>query len=93
MAFGTSLQSKGAPLDVSHKADVASSLIRGGRVSALKERKKSSSGPSNYLLYSTSSVESTSVATMNEREILKKLTSRLYFLLEGLEHVFKFLLL
>ena len=28
------LQSKGAPCDVRHKADVASLLIRGGRVSA-----------------------------------------------------------
>ena len=34
-----SLQSKGAPLDVSHKADVASSLIRGGGVSALNQKK------------------------------------------------------
>ena len=35
-----SLQSKGAPLNVSHKADVASSLIRGGGVSALNQKKK-----------------------------------------------------
>ena len=35
-----SLQSKGAPSDVSHKADVASLLIRGGRVSALDQKKK-----------------------------------------------------
>ena len=38
--IGTSLQSKGAPVDVSHKADVAPTLIRGGRASALNEKKK-----------------------------------------------------
>ena len=37
-----SLQSKGAPLDVSHKADVASPLIRGGGVSALNQKNDSS---------------------------------------------------
>ena len=36
--IGTSLQSKGAPSDVSHKADVAPLLIRGGRVSAHHEK-------------------------------------------------------
>ena len=38
--IGTSLQSKGAPVDVSHKADVAPTLIRGSRASALNEKKK-----------------------------------------------------
>ena len=33
-----SLQSKGAPLDVSHKADEASSSIREGGVSALDQK-------------------------------------------------------
>jgi hypothetical protein len=35
----TYLQTKGAPLDVSHKADVASLLIRGDRVSAQNQKK------------------------------------------------------
>ena len=34
------LQSKGAPRDVSHKADVASLLIGGGRVSAHYQKEK-----------------------------------------------------